>query len=387
MITNLEKTDTVQTTTTAEKTTTVSDSVAVSKPTIDISHTVDKDVVEEYQVFVKNFKKTMEILKCKEQVREDTSPHEVIKENRHYRLIHYFPMVTNPIKTPILIVYALINKAYILDLQPDRSWIRYLLTQGFDIYLIDWKNPSYIDKYVTLNDYVNYFMDDCVNIVRKRANVDKITLHGYCMGSTLSAMYTSINEDKIKNLITLAPVFDTDKDNSIIGLYSKNIDVERIFEVLGNLPVEFLYACFQSSKPFKQGIDKYINLVNRINDEKFVKNFLRVENWLYDTPAIPGETFRQWVGEIYQKNLLIHDGIKLGDHKVELRKINIPVLNVIAEQDHIVSPGCSMALNDIISSKDKAVMTFPTGHVGLIASTFSQKNVLPKVGQWLKERS
>ena len=118
-----------------------------------------------------------------------------------------------------------------------------------------------------------------------------------------------------------------------------------------------------------------------------MKNFLRVENWLYDTPAIPGETFRQWVGEIYQKNLLIHDGIKLGDHKVELRKINIPVLNVIAEQDHIVSPGCSMALNDIISSKDKAVMTFPTGHVGLIASTFSQKNVLPKVGQWLKERS
>lgn len=363
-----------------------SPNVVSSQQTIDISNTIDKNIIEEYQVFLKNFKKTIEILKTKKVVDEST-PYEVIKENRHYRLLHYIPLVSKPFKTPILIVYALINKSYILDLQQDKSWIRSLLTQGFDIYLIDWQSPSYIDKFITLEDYIDYFMDDCVNIVRKRANVDKITLHGYCMGSTLSAIYAATHTDKVKNLVTLAPVFDTAQDNTIIGTFSKNIDVDRIFDVVGNLPVEYLFACFQSSKPFKQGIDKYINLVNRINDDKFVQNFLRVENWLYDTPAVPGETFRQWVKDIYQKNLLIHDGIKIGNKKIELSKINIPVLNVIAEKDHIVSPGCSRALNDKVSSTDKTIMMFPTGHVGLIASSYSQKNVLPKIGEWLKKRS
>ncbi len=386
--TEKEKSDGVQTSTitSTESSKALSESVTKSKPKIDMENTIDKNIIEEYQVFVKNFKKTIEILKTKE-VEDQSTPHEVIKENRHFRLLHYVPLVPKPIKTPILIVYALINKSYILDLQADKSWIRYLLTQGFDIYLIDWKSPSYIDKFITLNDYINYFIDDCVNIVRKRSSVEKITLHGYCMGSTLSAIYTSLYPDKIKNLITLAPVFDTEKDDSIIGIFSKKIDVDKVVEVVGNLPVEYLFACFQASKPFKQGIDKYINLVNRINDNKFVENFLRVEKWLYDTPAVPGETFRQWVFEIYQKNLLVNDKIIIGDKRIELSKIKVPVLNVIAEQDHIVSPGCSLALNDKISSTDKTAMTFPTGHVGLIASSYSQKNVLPKVSEWLKKRS
>jgi len=387
MISHLKEENVGQTTTESkEEILKESPTVVSSQQTIDISNTIDKNIVEEYQVFLKNFKKTIEILKTKKVVDEST-PYEVIKENRHYRLLHYIPLVSKPFKTPILIVYALINKSYILDLQQDKSWIRSLLTQGFDIYLIDWQSPSYIDKFITLEDYIDYFMDDCVNIVLKRANVDKITLHGYCMGSTLSAIYAATHTDKVKNLVTLAPVFDTAQDSTIIGTFSKNIDVDRIFDVVGNLPVEYLFACFQSSKPFKQGIDKYINLVNRINDDKFVQNFLRVENWLYDTPAVPGETFRQWVKDIYQKNLLIHDGIKIGNKRIELGKINIPVLNVIAEKDHIVSPGCSRALNDKVSSTDKTVMMFPTGHVGLIASSYSQKNVLPKVGEWLKERS
>jgi len=79
--------------------------------------------------------------------------------------------------------------------------------------------------------------------------------------------------------------------------------------------------------------------------------------------------------------------MKIGGDIIDLSKIKIPLLNIIAEEDHLVSPECSAPLNEAVSSVDKRLMRFHTGHVGLIASTYSQNNVLPKVGQWLKTRS
>jgi polyhydroxyalkanoate synthase len=70
-----------------------------------------------------------------------------------------------------------------------------------------------------------------------------------------------------------------------------------------------------------------------------------------------------------------------------LSRVDIPLLNIVAEEDHLVSPECSVPLNEVVSSDDKRLMRFHTGHVGLIASSYSQNNVLPKVGQWLRTRS
>ncbi len=140
-------------------------------------------------------------------------------------------------------------------------------------------------------------------------------------------------------------------------------------------------------KPFKQGINKYFNLFENIDNEKFVKNFLRIEKWLNDIPAIAGETFRQWVEDVYQKNLLYKNQMKIGNKLIDLRKINIPIVNIVGEEDHLVSPECSIALNEIVSSDERKLLTFPTGHVGLIASGYSQNTVLPTLGRWLRFRS
>jgi polyhydroxyalkanoate synthase len=296
-------------------------------------------------------------------------------------------MVSKTAKTPILFVYALINRSYILDLQPDKSWIRNLLGQGFDIYLIDWKTPARVDKYVSFDDYVNEYIDDCVEFVRTKTSVNKITLHGYCMGATMSAIYSTLHEDKIRNLATIAPVIDSNQDTTVLGNFSRHLDADRMFNSIGNLPSEQLYALFSTLKPFKQGVNKYFNLVENIDNEEFVQNFLRVEKWLYDTPPIAGETFRQWITDIYQRNLLVANEMKIGNEIVDLSKIKIPLLNIVAEEDHLVSPQCSASLNDAVSSLDKRLMRFHTGHVGLIASSYSQNNVLPKVGQWIKARS
>ena len=342
---------------------------------------------EEVQEAYRKLEKVRNILYTAGNIGVGETPNEVLAETRAYRLLHYQQMVSKTARTPILVVYALINRSYVLDLQSDKSWIRSLLSQGFDVYLIDWKTPTAADKYVSFDDYVNCYIDDCVETVLKRNKVEKLTLHGYCMGGTMSTMYTALHQDRVRNLAVIAPVIDGQKDFSVIGNLAKNMDVDKMLQIIGNLQSEQLYAFYLTLKPFKQGINKYWNFLQNVDNEQFVDNFLRLEKWLYDTPPIAGETFRQWVSDIYQKNLLMKNEMRLRDKIVDLSTIKVPLLNIIADEDHLVSPQCSAPLNDIVSSTDKRLMKFHTGHVGLIASLYSQNNVLPRVGQWLMARS
>ena len=341
-------------------------------------------ILEEHS---RKVEKTREVLHTAGNIDVGILSHEIVDETRLYKLLHYRPLVSRTAKTPIVFVYALMNKSYILDLQPDKSWLRNLLTQGFNVYLIDWKTPNNIDKYASFDDYVNFYIDDCVNLVSKENSVEKLTLHGYCLGSTMAAMYTTLHQEKVRNLVTIAPIIDTENDGTVLANFARHLDVDKVIDTCGNFPREYLYACFSMLKPFKQGVNKYINLVENIDNANFVQNFLRMEKWLYDTPTIAGVTFKQWIEDIYQKNLLVKNEMKIGENTIDLSKIRVPLLNIVAEEDHLVSPQCSVALNDSVSSLDKRLMHFHTGHVGLIASSYSQNNVLPKVGQWLRVRS
>src|ERR687884_1139697 len=240
--------------------------------------------VDEVQDAYRKLEKTRSILHAAGNIDVGQTPHEILAETRLYRLLHYQQMVSKTEKTPILVVYALINRSYVLDLQQDKSWIKSLLSQGFDVYLIDWKAPTAADKYVSFDDYVNCYIDDCVEAVLKKNKVEKLTLHGYCMGGTMSTMYTALHQDKIRNLAVIAPVIDGERDSTVIGNLAKNMDVDKMLQVIGNLQSEQLYALYLTLKPFKQGINKYLNLLQNIDNEEFVSNFLRLEKWLYDTP-------------------------------------------------------------------------------------------------------
>ena len=365
-----------------DKTTNIPEKIIDDGKNIDIS-----TFIEEIKEIYRKSEKTKAVLHLAGDIQVGTTPHEVLAETKMYKLLHYRPLFSRTAKTPLLIVYALMNKSYIFDLQPDKSWIRNLLAQGFDVYLIDWKAPTNVDKFVSFDDYVNWYIDDCIEIVRRKNHVDKVTLHGYCLGSTMSVMYTALHQEKIRNLVAIAPIIDAENDTTVLGNLSRHFDSNKLFDSIGNLPYEQLYAAFSILKPFKQGVNKYINLVENIDNENFVQNFLRIEKWIFDTPPIAGETYRQWIEDIQQKNLLIKNEMKIGNEIIDLSNIKVPLLNIVAEEDHLVSPQCSLPLNDSVSSIDKRLMRFHTGHVGLIASSYSQNNVLPKVGQWLRARS
>jgi len=352
------------------------------------------NLIEDY----KKFKVGMELFLNPPDFSVGTTPSEIVYTEDKMRLIHYIPTVEKPHPVPILVVYALVNRYYILDLQPDKSIVKKLLDEGFDVYIIDWGYPSGADRYLMLDDYVNDYIDNAVDKIRERSGLDKITLLGVCQGGTLSVMYAALRPEKVKNLITLvAPVnFDTDK--GLLHIWAKNLDVDKIVDYYGIVPGDFLNAGFLLTDPFRLMIDKYVGLFERIEcepgdkeselrNEETIRNFLRMEKWIFDSPDQAGETFRQFFKDCYQKNLLIKNEMELGGKKVDLKNISMPLLNVMAEFDHLVPNDASKPLNDAVSSRDKETLVFSTGHIGIFVGSRSQKEVCPRIAEWLKPRS
>jgi len=348
---------------------------------------IDPKIIEEIMKFSRNVAEAPNLVPVPDEIKLETTPFDVVHKIDNVRLLHYKPLTTKQISTPLVISYAIINRFHILDIHPKKSWVRNLLEQGFDIYMVDWGTPSNIDKYLDFDDYVNGYLDSCIEFVKKEASVDSISLQGYCTGGTIAAAYIALHPKNVKNFIATAPVIDGWRDTTVVSNLVKHVDVDKMVDTIGNMPPEFMYYAFSILKPFEQGIDKYFKFFKNIDNENFVDSFLRIEKWLSETPPIPGELFRQWIKDIYQDNLLIQNKMYVGGKQISLKKITIPLFTQVAVGDHLVSPECSMPLHYAVESEDKTLKIYPTGHVGMIASSMSQKKVLPELGKWLKERS
>jgi len=316
-----------------------------------------------------------------------TSRVEVYREDKLtlYRYESEGDVVKN--RTPLLIVYALVNRPYMTDIQEDRSTIRNLLAHGQDVYLIDWGYPDEADHALTMDDYINGYIDRCVDVIRKRHKVDKINILGICQGGSFSLCYTSMHQDKVKNLVTMVTPVDFKTPDNMLSAWVQNVDVDLLVDTLSNIPGEMLNWTFLSLKPFSLTGQKYFGMVDVLEDEDRLRNFLRMEKWIFDSPDQAGETFRQFIKDFYQKNGFLEGGVSIGERALDLKNITCPVLNVYAEQDHLVPPDASRALKGRTASKDYTELSFPGGHIGIYVSGRAQKQVTPAISSWLDERS
>jgi polyhydroxyalkanoate synthase len=317
------------------------------------------------------------------------TPSKVVYSDGKMRLLHYAPLVSKPHKTPLLVIYALLNKPYILDLQPDRSVVRTLLKQGFDVYLIDWGEPTDADKFHTLDDYVNWYIEDVVDFICDAHGVESLSILGYCMGGTLSTMYAALHPNKVRNLVLMAAPLDFEADQGLLKQWARSefFNVDSLVDTIGNIPGEFLNSGFLLLDPVKNLTLKYLGLIENIEDEEFVKLFFRMEKWIYDGIPVAGEAYREYMKQCYQQNLLVKSQLRLNGNKVDLGNITMPVLNLVATYDHLVPPESGLTFNDRLPSRDKKLMTFPTGHIGLSVSSRSHAEFWPGVSSWLRKRS
>jgi len=286
---------------------------------------------------------------------------------------------------PLLIVYALVNRPYMLDLQPDRSLIAALVENGHQVYLLDWGTPDRADRELSLADYVLGFLDQCISRVRSASGAKSVDLLGVCQGGTLSLCYAALEPKQIRRLALMVTPVDFHTRDNLLARFVRDIDVDLLVRTYGNVPGELLNAAFLALKPLRLSVQKYLGLADLAGNREALANFLRMEQWIFDSPDQAGIAFREFVQWFYQQNRLAQGSLVIGGRPVNLKAVTCPVLNVYALQDHLVPPSASLPLAGLIGSRHYRTWAFDGGHIGIYVSARAQRQLPAALSGWLRE--
>jgi polyhydroxyalkanoate synthase subunit PhaC len=348
------------------------------------------------------------------------TPHEVIKQiDGGIRLLRYRqnnssdPTTENKKLAPLLIIYAPINRYHILDISKDRSIVNKFVSSGFDVFLMDWGRQE--NNNLTMTDYVNC-ISHFIEHIKIITDSESVSVHGYSWAGVLSIIYASLFPNNIKNIIIHSSQIDFDKDNTILAQWIRNLPLDQITYEFKELFGHFINLAFLMRNPFAQSIG---NLRFALEMEEYGINFLlnliRLFIWLRNTPDIPGLFFKQFATDFYINNLLIKNKTRLAqtnkglqdrnnptytqlahsggkerakvNEEINIENITMPLLNIVATDDDLVSPESSIPLTDIAPSKDKKLIEFPADHIVLCIGSSAHRDLWPKVVEWLKKRS
>ena len=335
------------------------------------------------------------------------SSHDIIYLKGKTRLLHYHSDKEKEGEQeknskPLLIIYAPINRFHIMDLNPKRSVVRNLLSNGLDIYLLDLGYPTKEDDKLSLNDYVEYVKDAVQSILKKekeegerqgqRQENKKISILGYCWGGILALIYTALeatnatqndDDNTVKSLALMVTPVDLSKENTVLANWSRAVDIDKMIHEYGNMNGQILDLAFVMRNPPRYTFDKYFKLFKKLYDKEFVNTFIDVERWLYDTPSVPGNLHRQIINNCYKDNLLIANKMKIDDNYIDLRNITVPLLMIDAEKDDLITTESAIAVSDYVSSNEKDFLKSPGGHVALCISDIAHEKLWPKAAKWI----
>ena len=282
------------------------------------------------------------------------TPSSVVYQENKWSLIHYRPRPEGLAhKTPVLFVPSLINKHYVLDLLPGKSFTEYLVAHGFDVFCIDWGTPTDEDRYTTFEDIVERALGRAIRFVAKTTPRKQTHVLGYCMGGTLAAIHGAVHPECIASLATLAaPVKFHDQSMLSKWTNSKGFDVNALVDGVGTIPWQLLQSAFYLLRP-TLSLQKAINLIDRAWNDEFLDGFLALEAWGNDNVALPGEFYRRYIEGLYQDDGLLDGRFSLAGHQVKLQNIHFPLMAVTFANDSIVPASSAAPLVDAVSSKSK----------------------------------
>lgn len=347
-----------------------------------------KKLQEETIRNVQRFAKGMELIYQPREPQVGPTPKELIHKRNKAVLYRYGSSAERRYPVPVLMVPNLgISRPYIFDLYPGSSFVEHMVKEGFDFYLLDWGVFGDEDNGLTVDECVTRILPVMVRKVLRTSNVRAVTLLGYCMGAPLSACYTALFPQPVKNLVNMAGPIDYRK----AGLFTtwldrRHFDVDKLVDTFGSMPADMIRLGFKLLKP-TMDITTFSNLWWNLWDHKYVEGFLALNKWANEYTPFPGEFFRQWVKDFYQGNKLIKGELILGGRPVHLSTIRCPLLVVGAKQDYICPPECARALIEATSSSENDYLELPGGHISLIAGRGAARHVWPKVSAWIAQRS
>ncbi len=296
------------------------------------------------------------------------------------------PAAASPPGPPLLVVYALINLPYMIDLQDGRSLVQRLLALGHDVYVIDWGYADRSDRFLRLEDYLLRHVDGAVRHLCQRSGQAAIDLLGVCQGGVFSLCYAALQPERVRNLITMVTPVDFHTPDNVLGSWARAVDARAMVNALGNIPADLMNISYLMLKPFRLNLQKYMGLLDILDDPAAVADFLRMEKWIFDSPDLAGEAFVEFIEQFYQANGLVNGTVRIGQHSVDLARVTMPVLNLYAEADHLVPPSASRPLATLVGSDDYTEQGFAGGHIGIYVSSRAQREVPATIDGWLRAR-
>jgi polyhydroxyalkanoate synthase subunit PhaC len=316
------------------------------------------------------------------------TPHDVIADERLARLLHYPATAPQPKKLPPLVVVAsLINRYYVMDLLPELSVFAQLNRRGFDIYVLDWKAPGALGPSLTFADYVDGVIPWAAREAAARHGGAAPSLVGYCMGGTMAAMAAARHPSAVRAVALLGTPIEFATSGALAAMTERGrFDADLMMDLFGNMPPLMMQTGFKLLNP-ADAWDKLVNLVRDAGDAERVRHFVALESWLDDNIAFPGGLYREYIRSLYQEDSLCKRTMKIAGTPVDLAKLTAPLLNVVALRDHICAPPAARALMALAGSRDKTLLEFDTGHIGLTTSRRSLGDLWPRIADWLEARA
>jgi polyhydroxyalkanoate synthase subunit PhaC len=315
------------------------------------------------------------------------TPKTTILSRGTLKLHHYRPVESNVYRVPVLVVTSLVNQPYILDLVPGQSMIEFLLKQGYDVYLIEWGRPRQEHQHLTLEDHVLERLPECVARVLAHSGQKELSIIGYCVGGLLSVLYAALHpKAPLKNLVCMAAPVNSDGLEALKTWMGPQFDVESFLAEYGNVPGEWVQNALRALRPFGK-LAGAMTLLNNVDKPDMVTSLLRMGKWETDNLPFPGGVFRQMVADFLRGNKLVSGEWVIGGRRVDLRNIQVPLLHVLAQDDHITPYASSRELVTRASSRDKQEIIIKGGHVGLVAGRGAETRMWPALNEWLAPRS
>jgi polyhydroxyalkanoate synthase subunit PhaC len=291
------------------------------------------------------------------------------------------------ISTPLLIIYSLFNRSYILDLRPGNSFVERLLAAGFDVFLLDWGVPDERDAANTLEDYVDDYMPAAIAEVLRVAGCEEVNLLGYCFGGFLSVLHAAHHpHSPLRSLSVLTTPADLQKLGplgDVLGV--GGLDVDSVLGPDGNVPPRIILQSFRSLTPTAD-LTRYVNLFENLWNDEYVAADQAMRRWATDHLPLPGGVARQFA-QMIKENSLINDRVVAGGDRVSLSDIRLPFLHVLANRDHIIPEASSAPLVGLVGSPDRHELRLDAGHIGLVVGRTAARTTIPTIIEFLTQRS
>ncbi len=315
------------------------------------------------------------------------TPKDVVWRRGRTELWHYCNDDVR-VTPPLLIVFSLISRSYILDLSPGNSFVEHLLKSGFDVWLLDWGVPDERDAQNRLEDYVDAYLPAGITRILELTGCDEVNLLGYCFGGDLALLYAAHHPGSpLRSLTVMATPVDFRYLGPLADVFGVGgLDVADVLDADGNVPPQVVLQGFRTLKPTSQ-VTRYVDLWERLWNDEYVAAYQAMTAWSDDHVPFPGAAAEETVRMLVRDNGFVTDRLTVGGDRVHLADVRCPFLTVLAKRDHIVPEPAAAPVIELVGAPDKHELRLDAGHIGLVVGKTAARTTLPTIIDFLQRRS